>query len=286
MALSILCENGKNVIHTPQHDLESLMYVFFNMCTGIDGPGLLRILQGMSSIPLLEWFHDGWTYRHLGRVKQGQLADFEYAILNNFTTYWNPLKPLAKLLFNATFPNGVIGHAPQPQITHKTMIEILTWAIDKLIETDDEFMSPQILIQPSKKSSSRPPPQQNYPTYPVKKRSASRAEGVSEEGSVPSKKSRKGQSKSRVHSQGRTASPYLSVDSPLSTDFTPADMIRKPSQHHSSGVYNAVSSSSRATPEDTARGRNTAREYSANLAKLPSSSSRVLRTGTRRGSIG
>lgn len=285
MALSILCENGKNVIHTAHHDLESLMYVFFNLCTGIDGPGnQLRILQGMSSIPLLEWFHDGWSYRRLGRVKQGQLADFEHSILKHFTAYWNPLKPLAERLFHATFPNGVIGHAPQPQITHKKMVEILTWAIERLVESDDGFMSPQILIQPSKKSSSRPPPQQNRPAYPIKKRSASRAEVVSEEGSVPpEKKSRTGQS--RVRSQGLTASPYVSVDSPISTDSMPANIIRKPPRHRSSGVSDATASSSRATPELGARGRDTIRKYEA-LAKLASSSSYAPHKGSRRGSTG
>lgn len=165
MALSILSENGANILHTPQHDLESLLYILFNIFTSTDGPGLLRVIPNAISIPLLEWFQDISSYQKLGRIKQGQLADYEHNIAAHFTDYWKPLRDYAGALFRATFPEGVIGHAPQPQITHKKMAAILTVAIRILGTRSDNDLVPRIMTMPSK-TPSRPPAQKNGPIYP------------------------------------------------------------------------------------------------------------------------
>lgn len=270
MALSILINDGKNVLHTPQHDLESLLYLLFDIFTRTNGPGNLCVTPDATSIPLLEWFEDISSYRKLGRIKQGQLADFSYAIKDKFTDYWKPLADVAHALFRATFPNGVSGHAPEPQIQHRQMVTILNATIFLLGQSDNDDIFPRIMTMPSaKKSSSRDSSvTRNGPTYP-KKRSASRVEASEEEAAPPRKRSRTGKTtkrsvsgveaseeesapprkRSRIDGSLRSeelSSPYESADSLVSIDNLPTTIIRRLSQNRSS-VLQTTSCSSGAT---------------------------------------
>lgn len=135
MALSILCRGGHNILHLPAHDLESLFYILLHICTSLVGPHKQMRRpkkKGDRSIPMLGWFNHMSSYDRLGRDKHGQLAAFEHNILNHFTPYFDPLKPLADNLFRAIFPNGVLGFAPEPKITHTQMKYILRSAIHAL----------------------------------------------------------------------------------------------------------------------------------------------------------
>lgn len=274
MALSILSNDGRNVLHTPQHDLESLLYILFNIFTSTNGPGNLDVIPpgpDVTSIPLLEWFQDTLSYRKLGRIKQGQLADFLYAIKDHFTDYWKPLGGVAHALFRATFPNGVGGHAPEPQIQHRQMVTILNATIFLLSQSDDDNIFPRIVTMLSAKESSSHSLSvtRNGPTYPKKqsvsrveasleesvppqkrsctgkttKRSISRVEDASEESAPPRKSSRTDNS---LRSRGLSSS-YESADSPTSIDNLPTT-IRHPSQNRSSALQ-TTSSSSRARGE-------------------------------------
>lgn len=157
MALSILRRGGVNILHTPAHDLESICYAFYHTLTSCDGPnGMLRDIKASSiSLPLLEWFlHHNGTYRKLGRIKQGQLADVETNIFDHFTPYFNNLKPLARNLFNALFPCGPLGFAPEPRITHDTMLRIFDETIANLRIRDD--YDPPVPRPIENRSMSRP----------------------------------------------------------------------------------------------------------------------------------
>lgn len=170
MAVSILINNGKNILHTPQHDLESLLYILFNIFTSTDGPGRLRVIKGKSNIPLLQWFQDFLTYKQLGRTKQGQLVDFEYTIKAHFTDYWKPLAEIVQVLFRITFPGGLMGHAPPPRAQHAQMVTILNVTIALLSQSSDDNIFPRIAMPITKTSSSHCP--RDGPIYP-ERRSAS-----------------------------------------------------------------------------------------------------------------
>lgn len=286
MALSILINNGKNILHTPQHDLESLLYILLNIFTSNNGPGNLRVVQDSTSIPLLEWFQDVSSYRRLGRNKQGQLADFSYAIKNHFSDYWKPLADVAHAVFRCTFPDGLDGHAPEPQVQHNQMMTILNATIFFLGHSENDNFFPQITnpLSARKSASRRPSGLGNRPTYP-KKRSASRIEAASEE-SVPPRK------RSRMHTRG-ALSARESADTPAFIDGPPTALVRRSSRSRSSVVAaqttstssshiisQTTSSSSHATPELRPRGRViTRREPGSKLGYL-------LKPTTRRGSVG
>lgn len=158
MALSILRRGGVNILRTPAHDLESMCYTLFHTLTSCDGPkGMLRDIKASSiSLPLLEWFlHHNGTYRKLGRIKQGQLADVETNIFDHFTPYFNNLKPLARNLFNALFPRGPLGFAPEPKITHDTMLRIFDKTITLLRRYGDDY-DPPVPRPIENRSKSRP----------------------------------------------------------------------------------------------------------------------------------
>lgn len=177
MALSILRRGGVNIFHTPAHDLESMCYAFFHALTCCDGPfGKLRDIKASSiSLPMLEWYqnHNDISYRKLGRIKQGQLADAETNIFDHFTPYFNNLKPLARDLFKALFPNGPLGFAPEPKITHETMLRIFDETIRLLKRHGDGHTPPTLypLVNRSKSRIRSPPrPRSGGPTYPDRKK--------------------------------------------------------------------------------------------------------------------
>ncbi|KAF9456106.1 hypothetical protein BDZ94DRAFT_453133 [Collybia nuda] len=72
MALAILTSNGKDMIHTLQHDLESLVYVLLNLFTICTGPGNVWCnFQDGLSVPMLEWFNEEASYQRIACIKQG-----------------------------------------------------------------------------------------------------------------------------------------------------------------------------------------------------------------------
>ena len=109
MAIEALVAVNRPFIHKPQHDLESILYIIFYICTFICGPGLplsgykLDITHPLSP-PIRTWFCNN-NIRQIGYLKLAHLECYHVAILPYFTPYWHDFTPFVKDLIVACFPS-------------------------------------------------------------------------------------------------------------------------------------------------------------------------------------
>jgi hypothetical protein len=111
MAIEALLENNENFVHKPQHDLESILYIIFYICTFVRGPGLPPALSQHQfdvahhlSPPICAWFTNDMDIRRMGYLKFAHLEFYDTAILPYFAPYWHDFTPFAKDLIIACFP--------------------------------------------------------------------------------------------------------------------------------------------------------------------------------------
>jgi hypothetical protein len=135
MSIEALTTEDEDFIHHPRHDLESILYVIFYICTFTKGPGILRTTAEITdALPLRKWFsHE--DSKEIGIRKLAHMSTPEVMIINHFTNYWADFAPFAEQLVSVCFP----GKACQPnQLTHKKMLEILDTAYDQVEEISDQ----------------------------------------------------------------------------------------------------------------------------------------------------
>jgi hypothetical protein len=145
MAIELLM-GGKNVTHSPSHDLESLFYVLVFICTNLEGPNTPRTLQDLlkfSSLPIAAWFIPETSFVSLATTKLGIGFAFERRIVDRFSPYFTDIKPCVMELFNAMYPHG-----PQikSSLTHDRMIEIFTATLERLPSRDQYLPETQNVV--------------------------------------------------------------------------------------------------------------------------------------------
>jgi len=138
MSIEALTTEDENFTHHPRHDLESILYVMFYICTLTKGPGILRTATEVTdTLPLRKWFsHE--DPEEIGFRKLAHMSTPELMITNHFTNYWADFAPFAQQLASVCFPGKVC--LPN-QLTHKKMLEILEAAYAKVEEISDQGLN-------------------------------------------------------------------------------------------------------------------------------------------------
>jgi hypothetical protein len=126
----------KAVYHKPEHDLESIFFVFIYLCTNLSGPKVARTvseLQEFKSLPMASWFNPAVSLQRLGSDKISAMMLFELRILPYFAKYFDDLKPCALELCQAIYPTPSTLLQPEG-ISHDKIIEIFNKALEFLPE--------------------------------------------------------------------------------------------------------------------------------------------------------
>lgn len=162
MSLEALDVTKSNFIHTPGHDLESLLYVILTVCHITDGPfGRLRVPErDKKAPPFCKWFEAQEDWEDLMREKAILLQGFDRDLGPHFSQYWQPLVPHVKQLVEATF-HGLNPYYNGPnKATHETYRKMLE---DALAALPVEDLHPYALLPTSAKRS-RGEASQNRPS--------------------------------------------------------------------------------------------------------------------------
>jgi hypothetical protein len=135
MSIEALTTENQNFTHHPRHDLESILYVIFYICTFTKGPGIPReTMEVTAELPLRKWFsHE--EPKEIGIRKLAHMTTPEVMITNHFTNYWLDFIPFAQQLASVCFPDK--ASLPN-QLTHKKMLEVLRTAYSQVKETSDQ----------------------------------------------------------------------------------------------------------------------------------------------------
>ena len=134
MSIEALTTDDEDFCHHPRHDLESILYVIFYICTFTKGPGIPRTTTEVTAnLPLRKWFSDEEP-KDIGLRKLAHMSTPESMIINHFTDYWADFTPFAKQLASICFP---VKTCLPNRLTHKTMLEILHEAYDQVKEISD-----------------------------------------------------------------------------------------------------------------------------------------------------
>jgi hypothetical protein len=138
MSIEALTTEDENVAHHPRHDLESILYVIFYICTFTKGPGIPRTTTEVTgAIPLHKWFTRE-DLKDIGLCKLAHMSAPQLMITNHFTNYWADFIPFVLQLAFACFP----GKTCLPnQLTHKRMLEILHTAYDQVDKILDQGLN-------------------------------------------------------------------------------------------------------------------------------------------------
>jgi serine/threonine protein kinase len=154
MAIEALLGFNPNFIHKPQHDLESMLYVIFYVCTFVRGPGLLLNESDTStalSLPIHTWFSND-EIRDIGYRKLAHLGCYDHSILPNFTPYWHDFTPFVKDLIVSCFP-------VTPRFPNEMQYERVLQILEKAYNTVEEPLGltnqvSQALVRPTKRANS------------------------------------------------------------------------------------------------------------------------------------
>jgi hypothetical protein len=135
MAIEALITENENFTQHPRHDLESILYVIFYICTFTKGPSKSRLIKEVpDTLPLRKWFSDQ-DPKEIGLRKVANMTEPEQMITNHFTNYWADFAPFALQLASTCFPSKP---SIANELTHKRMLEILHTAYDQVVEISDE----------------------------------------------------------------------------------------------------------------------------------------------------
>lgn len=129
--------------HSPKHDLESLFYVLLYISTFFTEPhhrlqsAHLRKIH--SSVPLLEWVDPeaySKTFRSMGCLKTGHMANFESAIIAKIAPFFRPIASHLIKLRDAFFPSHLKNAYRNNQITYTSMVEIFDAMLEAIPNAD------------------------------------------------------------------------------------------------------------------------------------------------------
>ena len=135
MSIEALTTEDENFAHHPRHDLESILYIIFYICTFTKGPGIpCTTTEVTDALSLRKWFIRE-DPKDIGLRKLAHMSTPQLMITNHFSNYWADFIPFALQLASACFP----GKTCLPnQLTHKRMLEILRTAYDQVEEILDQ----------------------------------------------------------------------------------------------------------------------------------------------------
>lgn len=118
-------ETRPNYIHSPSHDLESLLQTALGVVTFSTGPcGQIRALT--DRVPLARWYNE-IDLEQLRKDKAIDLIQYEKEILNHIPEYWKPFSPYLNRLIRATWPES--NPFSDSAATHDTFRQILQDAL-------------------------------------------------------------------------------------------------------------------------------------------------------------
>jgi hypothetical protein len=126
MPLASLDKNNcTKYIHTPAHDLESLLHTILGIVSFTTGPcGQVRAPK--DHVPLARWYNET-DREQLRKDKAIDLISYEEEIHNHIPDYWKPFSPYLRRLVHATWPK--LNPLFESAATHDTFREILKEAL-------------------------------------------------------------------------------------------------------------------------------------------------------------
>lgn len=120
------------LVHKPQHDLESILYIILCICTFVRGPGL-SLHKSDVPPPIQTWFSsDG--IKEIGHQKLAHIECYDVAIIPNFAPYWNDFAPFVEDLIKACFP---VKPCLPNKLQYEQALRILKKAHDTVEEPTD-----------------------------------------------------------------------------------------------------------------------------------------------------
>ena len=130
-------ENRHKYIHSPAHDLESLLHTALGVVTFTTGPcGQIR--APTDHIPLARWYNET-DREQLRKDKAIDLISYEKEILNHIPAYWKPFSPYLRRLICATWPDSNPPNAlSESAATHDTFRKILKEALTNFATNHQE----------------------------------------------------------------------------------------------------------------------------------------------------
>jgi hypothetical protein len=118
-------ENRRKYIHSPAHDLESLLHTALGIVTFTAGPcGQIR--APTDHVPLARWYNET-DREQLRKDKAIDLINYEKEIHNHIPDYWKPFSPYLRRLVHATWPK--LNPFSESAATHNMFREILKEAL-------------------------------------------------------------------------------------------------------------------------------------------------------------
>ena len=151
-------ENRGKYIHSPAHDLESLLHTIFGVVSFTVGPcGQIRQLD--DHVPHARWYNEP-DLEQLLKDKQIDLIFYDRGISNHLPDYWKPFSPYLRRLVHATWPK--MPTLSESAATHDAFREILKEALEYFATTNPpETPAPYARITAPKRS--RSPSGDRYP---------------------------------------------------------------------------------------------------------------------------
>jgi len=150
-------KNRDKYIHSPAHDLESLLHTVLGVVTFTTGPcGQIR--APTDHIPLARWYNQS-DREQLRKDKAIDLICHEEEILNHIPEYWKPLSPYLRRLINATWPD--LKPLSESAATHDKFREILKEALTDFATNHQESLGKYARVTQKRSRSSSD--EGNYP---------------------------------------------------------------------------------------------------------------------------
>ena len=146
MAIAIL-RNHTKVVHGPEHDLESLFYIFLWICINYAGPHgeVRKDFPSKQEIPVLKWIDPEKSFRDIAEAKLGQCSYpsvFRTDILSFFHGYFEDLKECSKQLRTLFFTDL------EKRVTHDEVLAIFQDTLKKLSEEHPNTPTDKHLVLP------------------------------------------------------------------------------------------------------------------------------------------
>jgi len=151
MPLASLGKNQGKYIHTPAHDLESLLHVALGLVNFTAGPcGQVR--NPNDFVPLARWYNMT-DRKQLRKDKSIDLDNYEEEIHASLPDYWKPLSPYLHRLILATWPR-LDPLKSESVATHDTFRKILKEALAHFTINHPENLCPYARITGKRPRSS------------------------------------------------------------------------------------------------------------------------------------
>lgn len=117
--------NRGKYVHSPSHDLESLLQTALGVITFTDGP-CASFRSHKDHVPISRWYNE-IDREQLCKDKTIDIITYETEIEGCFPEYWQPLAPYLRRLVEATWPgkNSLVSS----QATHSNFKIILEEAL-------------------------------------------------------------------------------------------------------------------------------------------------------------